>query len=234
MSPLLEVEDLRVDLAERRGSTRTVLDGLSFSLETGEGLALTGGSIPARTAACLALVGLTNSPGGHIHGRVAFDGQDLLSLRPAQLRRIRGDQIGFVPCPSPKSLHPLISVGAQVMEAVRVHRQVSKPAAHARAIDLLELVGVPAPHRAVFALPHELAALDQRRVSIAIAVANRPRLLIAEEPVAGLPDSDHEAVLDLLSGLRRRHEPAAMLVSTQDQPVANRLADRVLPLSQRA
>jgi peptide/nickel transport system ATP-binding protein len=217
---LLEVEELRI----RYGAVRAV-DGVSLSLEAGSVLGLVGESGSGKTACALALMGLAGE--AEVSGRASFDGRDLLALDRESMRRLRGAEIAMVFQDPLSALHPLHSVGAQVAEAVRAHDAgVSRRQARERAIELLGTVGVRDPAHRARDHPHQLSGGMRQRATIAMALANRPRLLIADEPTTALDVTVQAQVLDLLDRLRAELGMALLLV-THDLGVVARMADEV-------
>jgi peptide/nickel transport system ATP-binding protein/oligopeptide transport system ATP-binding protein len=225
-APLLAVEDLRVSFDTRAGPVLG-LDGVSYELGEREGLALVGEAAAGKTVACLTTLGLTRSRASTIAGRILFEGQDLVSLSARRLRRIRGREIAMSFQDPLLSLHPLYELGTQLTAVIRAHRELSRSAARDRAIDQLEAVGVPEPHRCVDRRPHELPDGMRRRAAIAVALANEPKLLIADEPTAGLAATAQTEIVELLADLRRRLG-FAIIIATRDRAIAGELADRIV------
>jgi peptide/nickel transport system ATP-binding protein len=229
MSALLEVEDLRVQFKGHDGLIRAV-DGISFRVDRGRTLGMVGQAGSGKTAAALAILGLTQGSTGRISGRVLFEGRDLRALPRAQLRAIRGNDIAMAFQDPLASLHPLYTVGAQVIEAIVAHKQVSSAAARDRTIDLLELVGIPDSHRRVDHYPEQLSTEIRRRVTLAVALANEPTLLIADEPTAGLDVTVRAEILELLDRVQQRLDMATIIV-TRDLGLVAEIADEILVLS---
>jgi peptide/nickel transport system ATP-binding protein len=225
VSALLVVEDLRVQFSTQHGVVHAV-DWLSWSVEPGKTLAIVGGPGAGKTVTSLALLGLTPDASARISGRVLFEGRDLLGLAGAELRRIRGDQIGMVVQDPVSSLHPFQKVGTQLIETILAHRQVSRAAARDRAIDLLEVVRLPDPHHSVDQYPDELSLSIRRRATIALALANEPELLIADEPTSGLDLTVQAEILELLKRIQERLGMAIIMVC-RDVALAAQLADQI-------
>jgi peptide/nickel transport system ATP-binding protein len=223
--PLLSVENLRVTFDTDRGVVHAV-DGISYTVQPGRTLGIVGESGAGKTVSSLALLGLTPGPRSRTDGRIMFGGEDLAALDDAKLRRVRGSDIAMIVQDPQSALHPLHRVGAQLIEAIRIHRAVSASAARDRAIDLLELVGIADPHRRVDAYPHELSAGMRRRAMIAIALANGPKLLIADELTAGLEVTVQAQILALLEDLQERLELAIIFIS-RDLGLVSEIADEV-------
>ena len=220
MSHLLEVRDLRVDFGEHEA-----VRGISFDVAAGETLALVGESGCGKSATALSLMRLVPEP-GRVRGEVRFDGQDLLALNARQMRDIRGGRIAMIFQEPMTSLNPVLSIGAQIVETLRRHERLSNAAAQKRAVELLDLVRMPEPQRRVADYPHELSGGQRQRVMIAMAVACRPRLLIADEPTTALDVTIQAHILELLNALRNELSMALLLI-THDLGVVADHADRV-------
>jgi peptide/nickel transport system ATP-binding protein len=225
---LLEVRDLVVELGPREPRTRA-LDGVSFEVRPGETLGLIGASGSGKTTAALAVLGLL--PGGaRASGSVRWRGRELLGLPPAALREVRGAEIALVPQDPMGALHPLWRVDRQVAEAVRAHRpRTSRREALGRARALLERMGIPRSRLAESGYPFEWSGGMRQRALIAMAVANRPGLLIADEPTTALDATTQAAVLALLRQVQRE-SGAAMLLISHDAAVVRAMADRVVTM----
>jgi len=224
---LLQVEDLRVELATRRGRWCAV-DGLSFEVGAGEILGLAGESGSGKTMTALAMLGLL-PPGARTVGSIRFDGQELLGLRGRARRAVRGRQIAMVWQDPATSLHPILTVGRQLTEHMRHHLGVSAAQARTEAIDLLNTVRIPDPERALQARPGQFSGGMRQRIAIAVALAARPRLLLADEPTTALDVTVQAGILRLLDRLRRERG-LAVVVITHDLGVMSALADRVCVL----
>ncbi|HXZ07912.1 MAG TPA: ATP-binding cassette domain-containing protein, partial [Paraburkholderia sp.] len=220
MSHLLEVRDLRVSFGAHEA-----VRGISFDIAAGETLALVGESGCGKSATALSLMRLVPEP-GRVSGAVRFDGQDLLALNARQMRDVRGGRIAMIFQEPMTSLNPVLSVGAQIVEAIRQRESLSKAAAQKRAVELLDLVRIPEPQRRVSDYPHELSGGQRQRVMIAMAVACRPRLLIADEPTTALDVTIQAHILELLNALRKELSMALLLI-THDLGVVADHADRV-------
>ncbi|HWX97908.1 MAG TPA: ABC transporter ATP-binding protein, partial [Solirubrobacteraceae bacterium] len=171
-------------------------------------------------------LGLTRSQGARISGRILFEGRDLLALSEAELRAVRGNEIAMIFQDPLSSLHPLYRVGFQLIEAIDAHRQVSKAKARERAIELLGLVGIPDPARRVDDYPHEFSGGMRQRAMIAMALANEPKLLIADEPTTALDVTVQAQILDLLERLQRELDMAIVII-THDLGVVAEMADDI-------
>jgi peptide/nickel transport system ATP-binding protein len=223
--PLLRVEDLRVEFPTEDGVVHAV-DGISYELRRGRTLGIVGESGSGKTVSSLTTMGLTRAQGARISGRIAFAGQDLLALSEQRMRALRGNDLAMVFQDPLASLHPFYRVGWQLVEAIRAHRDVPKAAARARVIELLELVGIPDPGRRVDAYPHELSGGMRQRAMIAMALANEPELLIADEPTTALDVTVQAQILALLSRLQRELGMAVVII-THDLGVVAEMADEI-------
>ncbi len=212
MSELLRVEDLHVGFATEDGVVKAV-DGVSFAVRRGRTLGIVGESGSGKSVSAMTLLGLTRAANATITGRVLFADRDLLALPGDELRRIRGDDIAMIFQDPLSSLHPFYKVGAQLAEAVRAHREVSKAAARDRATELLELVGIPDPRRRVDDYPHEFSGGMRQRAMIAMALANEPALLIADEPTTALDVTVQAQILELIARLQRELDMAVVLIT---------------------
>jgi peptide/nickel transport system ATP-binding protein len=224
--PLLRVENLRVTYATEDGTVQAV-DGISYELQRGCTLGIVGESGSGKTVAALSVLGLTRAEGATVSGRISFEGHgDLLALEESELRAIRGDEIAMVFQDPLSSLHPMYRVGAQIVEAIRAHREIAKAAARTRAIELLDLVGIPEPSARVDSYPHELSGGQRQRAMIAMALSGDPKLLIADEPTTALDVTVQAQILALLSRLQRERGMALVLV-THDLGVVAEMADEI-------
>ncbi len=223
--PLLKVEDLHVEFPAEGGAVRAV-NGVSFELDQGRTLGIVGESGSGKSVCALSAMGLTRAQGARISGRILFEGVDLLTLPERGMRALRGNELAMIFQDPLSSLHPLYRVGAQIVEGIRAHREVPRRAAREQAIGLLDLVGIPEPSRRVDAYPHELSGGMRQRVMIAMALANEPRLLIADEPTTALDVTVQAQILALLRRLREELGMALVLV-THDLGVVAEMADEI-------
>ncbi|HEX7291826.1 MAG TPA: ABC transporter ATP-binding protein [Conexibacter sp.] len=224
--PILRVEDLRVAFDTRAGLVQAV-DGVSWSVAPGRTLGIVGESGSGKTVAATTAMGLLRGARVRTSGRVLLDGEDLLAASSERLRRLRGDAIAMIFQDPLSALHPLLRVGAQIEEALRAHGAgVSRSAARARAVELLELVAIPDARRRVHAYPHELSGGMRQRAMIAMALANEPRVLIADEPTTALDVTVQRQLLALLRRLRDELGMAMVLI-THDLGVVAETADEV-------
>ncbi len=223
--PVLEVRDLCVRFQRHHECVAAVTD-LSYSLEAGRTLAIIGESGSGKTVGCRALMGLLPD-NATITGSARLGGRQLIGLGEPEIRRYRGSGIAMVFQDAARSLNPTMRVGQQIAEAVRLHEGLDRKAARNRAIELLELLRVPAPGQRFLAYPHELSGGTRQRVMIAIALAGNPRLLIADEATGSLDTITQAETLDMLRDLQRRLGLALIMVS-HDLRMASSFADDVL------
>ncbi|HJS87994.1 MAG TPA: ABC transporter ATP-binding protein [Acetobacteraceae bacterium] len=226
MTPLLEVADLRTHFATQDGVVRAV-DGVSFSVAPGETLAIVGESGCGKSVTSLSILRLIPEPPGRIAGSVRFEGRELLTLPEAAMRDIRGNEISMIFQEPMTSLNPVLTVGRQIGETVRLHQGLSVKQAERKAIEMLALVGIPAPERRVREYPHQLSGGMRQRVMIAMALACNPKLLIADEPTTALDVTIQAQILDLMRDLKIRLGSAIMLI-THDLGVVAEMAERVV------
>jgi len=222
-APLLAVEDLRVAFGDSQP-----VRGVGFEVSEGETLAIVGESGSGKSLTALSIMGLLPDGGRIAQGSsIRFEGRETTVLPPREARALRGRSIGMIFQEPMTCFNPVMSIGAQVVEALRQHEPLSRTAARKRAVQLLDLVRIPDPHRRIDDYPHQLSGGMRQRVMIAIAVACSPRLLIADEPTTALDVTIQAQVLDLIDRLRRELSMAVLLI-THDLGVVAQWADRVV------
>ena len=226
-APLLSVENLSVEFGNRAHPLR-VVDEVSFAIPAGGSLGVVGESGSGKSITSLSILRLVPEPPGHIAGgRILFDGTDLLMLPRQQMPDIRGRDIAMIFQEPMSSLNPVMTIGAQIEEAILLHEPMSREARRARAIELLGLVGVPQPQERLGAYPHQFSGGMRQRVMIAMAVACNPRLLIADEPTTALDVTIQAQVLALLKDIRRRLGTSILLIS-HDLGIVADVCERVV------
>jgi oligopeptide/dipeptide ABC transporter ATP-binding protein len=224
---LLEVRGLRTVFNTDEGEVRAV-DGVDLRLERGRTLGIVGESGCGKSVTALSIMGLVPQPPGRIvAGEVLFEGVDLLKLPPARLRELRGDQLSMIFQEPMSSLNPAFTVGEQVAEAIRSHRDVSRREAREQTIDMLRRVRIPSPERRAEDYPHRLSGGMRQRVMIAMALVCNPKLLIADEPTTALDVTIQAQILELMRALRAELGTSIILI-THDLGVVAELADDVI------
>jgi peptide/nickel transport system ATP-binding protein len=222
---LLEIEDLKVHFETDDGLVRAV-DGISYTVDRGQTLGIVGESGSGKSVSSLTVMGLSRSRNARISGSIKFDGKELLNASDDDLRAIRGDDIAMIFQDPLSSLHPFYKVGAQIVEAIRTHRDVSKSQAYDRAIEMLGLVGIPEPRKRAEAYPHEFSGGMRQRAMIAMALANDPKLLIADEPTTALDVTVQAQILELIERLQSEFDTAVVVI-THDLGVVAEMADEI-------
>jgi peptide/nickel transport system ATP-binding protein len=226
-SPLLRVRDLLTSFHTETGALRAV-DGVSFDVSLGESLGIVGESGCGKSMTALSILRLVPAPAGRIEsGSIEFRGKNLLEVSSAEMRSIRGNQISMIFQEPMTSLNPVYTAGSQIAEAVVLHEKKSRREARVRALEMLRLVGIPSPETNIDAYPHQLSGGMRQRVMIAMALACRPSLLIADEPTTALDVTVQAQILTLLSNLRRQLGMSIILI-THDLGVVAEYTDHVV------
>ncbi len=225
MSPLLEVRDLQVQFNTRAGIVKAV-DGISYSVAEGETVALVGESGCGKSVSALALMRLIPPPGRIVGGEVWFEGRDLLKLDKSKMRAIRGKGIAMVFQEPMTSLNPVLTIGRQIMEPIRLHLGMDGRAAKRWAVELLEMVGISDAERRLSSYPHHFSGGMRQRVMIAIALSCKPRLILADEPTTALDVTIQAQILELIKRLSQETGTAVLLI-THNLGVVARYADRL-------
>ena len=227
MAPLLDVRDLSVVFQSGKRRTEAVRN-LSYTLNPGETLAIVGESGSGKSVSSLALLGLLAKPAGRVtSGTARFDGRDLLAMPERELERLRGDRITMIFQEPMTSLNPVLTIGRQLTEGLMVHKGLGHAAATARAVEMLDVVGLPEPRRQLRRYPHQLSGGMRQRVMIAMAMASDPAILIADEPTTALDVTIQAQILDLMRDLKRDFDTSIILI-THDMGVVAETADRVV------
>jgi peptide/nickel transport system ATP-binding protein len=223
---LLELEDLRIHFPSQDGLVKAV-DGVSFRLERGRTLGIVGESGSGKSVTSLGIMGLHHGSRAHITGHIRLDGEDLVTASPNRVRELRGLKMAMIFQDPLSSMHPYYTVGNQIIEAYRIHNDVSKQAARKHAIDLLGRVGIPTPQTRVDDYPHQFSGGMRQRAMIAMALSCDPGLLIADEPTTALDVTVQAQILDLISSLQSEFGSAVIII-THDLGVVAELSDDIL------
>ncbi|MGH3462209.1 MAG: ABC transporter ATP-binding protein [Kribbellaceae bacterium] len=224
--PFLEVRDLRVHFPTDDGVVKSV-DGLSFAVTRGKTLGIVGESGSGKSVTSLSVMGLHKRGTAKITGEILLDGTDLVSATAEEVRLLRGKRMAMIFQDPLSAMHPLYTVGHQIIEAYRVHNKVSKEVARKHAIDMLDRVGIPQPDKRVDAYPHQFSGGMRQRAMIAMALSCDPELLIADEPTTALDVTVQAQILDLIRDLQSEFNSAVVII-THDLGVVAELADDIL------
>ena len=222
---ILDVRDLKTYFYTTEGVVKAV-DGVSFELRAGETLALVGESGSGKSVSALSVLRLVSYPGKTIGGEALFQGEDLLKVSEERMRAIRGKHIGMVFQEPMTSLNPVLSVGEQIAEPLRIHLKMDRNSARARAVELMLLVGISDGERRYRDYPHQFSGGMRQRVMIAIAMSCNPGILIADEPTTALDVTVQAQVLDLMTGLARQSGTTILMI-THNLGIVARYADRI-------
>jgi oligopeptide/dipeptide ABC transporter ATP-binding protein len=222
----LEVKDLRVSFHNRKSSV-SIVEQVSFSVKKGETLCIVGESGCGKSITSLAVMGLLPKNGEISSGEIVFEGEDLVGKSMKEMSRIRGNDISIIFQEPMTSLNPVYTIGKQVAEVVRVHQKVGTRQAMRRAVEMLNLVGIPSPEKRARDYPHQLSGGMRQRVMIAMALACDPKLLIADEPTTALDVTIQAQILELMNDLKARLGMSIIMI-THDLGVVSEMADRVL------
>jgi oligopeptide/dipeptide ABC transporter ATP-binding protein len=226
MTHLLELRDLFVEFRTRDGVAK-VINGVSYHLDPGETLAVLGESGSGKSVTAQAIMGILDTPPGHITGgQILYQGKDLLRMAESERRRVRGREIGMIFQDALSALNPVFSVGFQIGETLRHREGMSKSAARERAVELMDLVKIPGARQRIKDYPHQFSGGMRPRVMIAMALAQNPKVLIADEPTTALDVTVQAQIMDLLGDLRR-DLGMAMILITHDLGVVADVADRI-------
>jgi peptide/nickel transport system ATP-binding protein len=224
--PFLEVKDLRVHFPTDDGVVKSV-DGLSFHVERGRTLGIVGESGSGKSVTSLSIMGLHKRGTAKISGEILLDGDDLVPASPESVRRLRGKRMAMIFQDPLSSMHPYYTVGHQIVEAYRVHNDVSRQVARKHAIEMLDRVGIPQPDRRIDAYPHQFSGGMRQRAMIAMALSCDPELLIADEPTTALDVTVQAQILDLIRDLQAEFNSAVIII-THDLGVVAELADDIM------
>ena len=222
---LLEIDNLRVHFETDDGVVKAV-DGISYTVDRGQTLGIVGESGSGKSVSSMTVMGLTRAGNARISGSIMFDGKDLLQASDEEIRQVRGGDIAMIFQDPLSSLHPFYKVGNQIVEAIQAHRDVPKAQAYDRAVEMLGLVGIPEPRRRADSYPHEFSGGMRQRAMIAMALANDPKLLIADEPTTALDVTVQAQTLELIERLQSEFDTAVVVI-THDLGVVAEMADEI-------
>jgi peptide/nickel transport system ATP-binding protein len=225
MAAILEVENLRAHFQTRQGVVKAV-DGVSFSVAPGRTMGLVGESGSGKSVTGYSIMGLVDAPGRIVGGRILMHGRDLRTLPPREMRKIRGKNIAMIFQDPLMTLNPVLRIDTQMIEAIRAHEDIDVRSARSRARDALGKVGIPSPDERLHAYPHQLSGGMRQRVAIAIALLNRPEVIIADEPTTALDVTIQGQILFEMQKLCRESGTALIWI-THDLAVVSGLADEV-------
>ena len=227
VEPLLDVKDLVTSFTTERGVIRAV-DSISFSIGKGQTVGLVGESGCGKSVTSLSILRLVQSPPGKIDsGSITFEGRNLLDLNESEMRKVRGNRISMIFQEPMTSLNPVFTIGDQISEVFRIHRGDTRASAREKSIEMLKLVRIPAPERRIDEYPHQLSGGMRQRVMIAMALACRPHLLIADEPTTALDVTIQAQILDLMAKLQSELDMAILLI-THDLGVVAEVCSQVI------
>ena len=224
--PLLEVKDLKVSFRTEDGVVRAV-DGVSFTVDQGEVLGIVGESGSGKSVTMMSVLRLINDPNMQVEGEVVYKGRDLMKLHKDEMREVRGDEIAMIFQDPMTSLNPVYRVGDQIVEAILTHQDVGKPAARRRAVELLRQVGIPHAQGRVDDYPHQFSGGMRQRAMIAMALANNPDILIADEPTTALDVTIQAQIIELIDQLKDDFNSAVVLI-THDLGVVAEIANEII------
>lgn len=227
-APLVQIQDLRIDVKVTRTRRLTIVNSATFNVEPGELLGLIGESGSGKTMLCRSLVGTLDRRGAYIEsGSLSFNGRDLISATAKDWRDIRGKEIGYVPQSALAGPNPVMTIGAQMAEAIQQGGRLPSAQVKARAIELLEIVQIRRPEVVLKQYPYQLSGGMKQRVMIACAIASEPKLIVADEPTTGLDVTVQAEIMDLLKQIRQDLKTAIILVS-HDLPLINEVCDDII------
>jgi len=226
MAKILEVKDLATYFFTADGVVKAV-DGISYHVDEGESIAIVGESGCGKSVSALSVMRLVATPGRTVHGEVLFEGQDVLKLSTSEMRHIRGNRIAMVFQEPMTSLNPVLTIGYQLQETLKLHLGMTKEEARDRAAELLKLVGIPDAERRLRDYPHQFSGGMRQRVMIALALSCNPRIIIADEPTTALDVTIQAQVLEVMKGLAEEFGTALIMI-THNLGVVARYAERVI------
>ena len=224
--PLLEVKNLKVSFRTEDGVVKAV-DGVSFAVDQGEVLGIVGESGSGKSVTMMSVLRLINDPNMQVEGEVIYKGRDLMKLHKDEMREVRGDEIAMIFQDPMTSLNPVYRIGDQIVEAILIHQDIGKPAARRRAIELLHQVGIPHAEGRVDDYPHQFSGGMRQRAMIAMALANNPDILIADEPTTALDVTIQAQIIELIDKLKDEFNSAVVLI-THDLGVVAEIANEIV------
>ncbi|MEW6308974.1 MAG: ABC transporter ATP-binding protein [Bacillota bacterium] len=223
---LLAIEDLKTSFFTYVGEVKAV-DGVSFDLDKAEAIAIVGESGCGKTVTAMSILRLIPPPGRIVRGRITLDGQDLLAKSERDMQQVRGNDVSMIFQDPMTSLNPVLTIGLQIMEPLILHQGMSKEAARQRAVEMLELVGIPHAARRVNQYPHQFSGGMRQRAMIAMALACNPKLLLADEPTTSLDVTIQAQIIELMKDLKQKLSTSIILI-THDLGIVAGLCSRVL------
>lgn len=226
MKKILEVKDLQTHFFTDKGVVKAV-DGVTFDLIEGKTLGVVGESGCGKSITAMSVLRLIDKNGGIVGGSVMYDGRDISKIPMADMMKIRGNDISIIFQEPMTSLNPVFRIGDQIVEAIKLHQDLSKTEAHDKAVTMLKLVGIPRAERVVYDYPHQLSGGMRQRAMIAMALACDPKILIADEPTTALDVTIQAQILSLMNDLKEKMNTAIMLI-THDLGVVAQMADDVI------
>jgi oligopeptide transport system ATP-binding protein len=226
LAKLLEIENLKTSFFTYAGEVKAV-DGINLTVNAGEAVALVGESGCGKSVTALSIMGLLSNPGRVIEGRINFKDRNLIGLPPAEMQQIRGNEISMIFQDPMTSLNPVLSVKTQLTESLRLHKKMNPEQAVNRALQLMEMVGIPSPRERIHQYPHQFSGGMRQRVMIAIALSCEPELLIADEPTTALDVTIQAQILELMKDLKKRINTAIILI-THDLGVVAGLCQKIV------
>ncbi len=226
MNKVLEVKDLKTHFTTDKGVVKAV-DGVTFDLIEGKTLGVVGESGCGKSITAMSILRLIDKNGGIVGGTVSYNGREIQDIPISEMMKIRGNEISMIFQEPMTSLNPVFKIGDQIVEAIKLHQDLSKKEAHDKAVDMLKLVGIPRAERVVFDYPHQLSGGMRQRVMIAMALSCDPKVLIADEPTTALDVTIQAQILSLMNDLKEKTNTAIMLI-THDLGVVAQMADDVI------
>ncbi len=226
MKKVLEVKNLKTHFNTDKGVVKAV-DGVTFDLIEGKTLGVVGESGCGKSITAMSVMRLIDRNGSIVDGTIMYDGRDLAKIKMDEMRKIRGNDISIIFQEPMTSLNPVFRIGAQIVEAIKLHQDLSREEAHDKAVSMLKLVGIPRAERVVYDYPHQLSGGMRQRAMIAMALACDPKILIADEPTTALDVTIQAQILALMNDLKEEMNTAIMLI-THDLGVVAQMADDVI------